>query len=585
MHILRSPNILIFMSKFLWFISRNTLPVETKKKVFSICEELVPANIIPNEAIVHVSEKVSFGISNPKNNVNINANSLLVGSLIGDYETWYIPKSDYPDGSYALFREDLFFAEVVSDPAASRTIWYYFDEHLLIASTSQLAIVRYLGDFNFNHEAIPWMLSSGTLGPSLSWDKRLFRIMPDCSIILNKEEWTLEKRETEIVIKEFKCNDIFYENKLKTTLQEIFTNIKLDSKNWILPLSGGYDSRALLYYILENKKEKIKAITWGLADSLKDPKNDAYIAKKLAEKTGIKHSYLQTNLSHEDLDILINKFVKNGEGRIDSISGYLDGFKIWEDLSNENVQGAFRGDVGWPPSYEVYSAFSTRWATGLRLVEDYDNLKLFCKKLPLKQEISYLIQIQKNESYKDWRDRLYHSFRIPTVLAALSDLKLGYIEQVTPLLSREILQQIRSHPLKLREKKYLFKRIVKTLYPEIPFAENNALETVTTFVHFPKVQEYLKNEILKYETNQIFPKDFLNDILIGFDVKINKNQNSRKSFLNRIKSKFLPKFITLFFKKKFKIKDSHNKKDLDLNLIAFRILLINKVHELFKKVN
>src|SRR5690606_23618906 len=72
------------------------------------------------------------------------------------------------EGSYSVFRNDSDFVELQTDAVASRTIWYYFDEHFLIASNSQLAILYYLGNFDFNNEVVPWMLASGIIGPSLS---------------------------------------------------------------------------------------------------------------------------------------------------------------------------------------------------------------------------------------------------------------------------------------------------------------------------------------------------------------------------------------------------------------------------------
>lgn len=136
--------------------------------------------------------------------------------MICDYPNLSIPKSDYLDGSYALFREDSSIAKVVSDPAALRTIWYYFDEQNLISSTSQLAVVRFLGNFEFNHDTVSCMHSSGKLGPSLSWDKRLLKINSYCSIILNKKEWALEKRQTDIFLKEGNEMKRFKKIKLKT---------------------------------------------------------------------------------------------------------------------------------------------------------------------------------------------------------------------------------------------------------------------------------------------------------------------------------------------------------------------------------
>ncbi|WP_113923023.1 hypothetical protein [Cognataquiflexum aquatile] len=571
------------MSKFLWIISRNNLPVETEKRILSICEELAPTNIIPNEPIIHLSDYVAFGISNPKNNVNIQSNSLLVGALIGNYENWYQPNTDHPDGSYALFREDSSHAEIISDPAASRTIWYYFEENLLIASTSQLAIVRYLGNFEINHDVIPWMLSSGTLGPFLSWDKRLQRIMPDCSIILNKRDWILEKKTKQIVFKEGKGGDLDQENQLKKTLQKIFENLKLNYANWILPLSGGYDSRALLYYFKELKNEKIKSVTWGKQDALNDPNNDAYIAKILAMEALIGHTYFQTNFSNEDVDELINKFVKNGEGRIDSISGYLDGFKIWEDLHREKVQGIFRGDVGWTSDRKIHTYFSARKAVGLTFISDYSNLQNFSKNRPINQTLPDYLMNYPGENPEIWRDRLYHSFRIPTVLASLADLKLGYVEQVNPLLSRDLLELIRKQPTRLRKDKKLFKKIVDSMFPSIPFAKNSALEPVNNFLHYPYIKDYLRENLDVLKENEIFDKNYINRVIENILDKNNSGPKNKNNLILKFKRIIFPPTIKLYLKKIFQKKSDVKRTEMDYHLIAFRILLILKTFELFDK--
>ena len=49
----------------------------------------------------------------------------------------------------------------------------------------------FLGNFDFDKRTIPWMLSTGTLGPFYSWDKRISLLPPDSSITLNKNNWSL----------------------------------------------------------------------------------------------------------------------------------------------------------------------------------------------------------------------------------------------------------------------------------------------------------------------------------------------------------------------------------------------------------
>jgi hypothetical protein len=572
------------MSKFLWVVSKNNLSNDTNSKILSICEELVPDNITVENHLIQVSEKVAFGVSNPKNNIIIQKNSLLVGTFFGDFPKWHIPQSEFPDGSFALFRESESLAEVVADPAASRTIWYYFDEEKLLASTSQLAIVRFLGNFEFNPTAAAWMLSSGTLGPTDSWDKRLKRIQPDSSIILERDLWEIKERKTKIEFTSGNENDEFYEKKLKNSIHNIFSTLNINPKNWVLPLSGGYDSRSLLFYLTTTKKLKIKTITWGLKRALGDSKSDASIAKELSKAASVENKYFFTDFSNEDLETLISKFIKNGEGRIDAISGYLDGFKLWEELHNENIQGIIRGDVGWAPTYEVISYSSARMAVNLKLLKDFNNIKvnqIFFSEV--NQEIPSEIEILPGEEYELWRDRLYHNFRIPTILAALSDLKLGYLDEVNPLLSREILMQIREHPIQLRRKKYLFKKIVKSMYPSVPFANKSAQESVKGFVNSLPLNEYLKNELEKHKINPIFSgliiENTIRNLRLPKKTKLNSSSTSIKSlFLNLI-----PNWIKIKGKKKLLKNKKFEKLELDNNLLAFRIILTLKSYELFNK--
>jgi len=63
---------------------------------------------------------------------------------------------------------------------------------------------------------------------------------------------------------------------------------------------------------------------------------------------------------------------------------------------------------------------------------------------------------------RDWRDRLYQQYRVPFLLAALSDLKLGYVEIVNPLLSDSVIDLIRQLPDSLRTHKVLLRNIGRT---------------------------------------------------------------------------------------------------------------------------
>ncbi len=70
-----------------------------------------------------------------------------------------------------------------------------------------------------------------------------------------------------------------------------------------------------------------------------------------------------------------------------------------------------------------------------------------------------------DESLLAWRDRLFHIFRIPIPYAVISDIKFSYMEQISPLLSRMILDRARELPDRLRSDKFLYARIIKTFSP------------------------------------------------------------------------------------------------------------------------
>ena len=63
------------------------------------------------------------------------------------------PGSAPPDGSYALIRCSADEIELVADIAASRAVWYYHDDDVFLASSSQRALVALLGDFELEPAA------------------------------------------------------------------------------------------------------------------------------------------------------------------------------------------------------------------------------------------------------------------------------------------------------------------------------------------------------------------------------------------------------------------------------------------------
>jgi hypothetical protein len=212
--------------------------------------------------------------------------------LSGD-TSWADPLTERPDGTYALFRSNSTIVEVLSDAVASRTIWYFLDDEMLIASTSQRAIVLLLASFRFNDKVIPWMLSTGTLGPGHSWDSRLKCIPADSSIVLDRSSWILRSDISNCEFIAVNRSDDEHRKLFEQSLHTTFASLDLDYSKWILPLSGGYDSRFILYMLKDHAN--LRTITWGLKSALGE-QGRTHIARSLAGLLGVKHDYHETGV-------------------------------------------------------------------------------------------------------------------------------------------------------------------------------------------------------------------------------------------------------------------------------------------------
>src|SRR5690606_29608884 len=158
----------------------------------------------------------------------------------------WIAGESAPDGSYALFRGSEDLIELVSDAAGSRSIWYYQDEQRFIASTSQRAIVGLLRSFSFNKKVLPWILSTGGLGPDNSWDTRIQLVPPDSIFTLDRNTWKTSIQSNPVKFEPLEVSDKEHEKLLLDALEDTFRSLKINYSNWVLPLSGGYDSRSIV---------------------------------------------------------------------------------------------------------------------------------------------------------------------------------------------------------------------------------------------------------------------------------------------------------------------------------------------------
>jgi hypothetical protein len=349
----------------------------------------------------------------------------------------------------------------------------------------------------------------------------------------------------------------------------------LDFSQWYLPLSGGVDSRGILCLLtgIPGGAANLKTITWGTEDSYQDTERDAYVAKELADYYKVSNTYYHTDLADGDVEQIFNRFIKLGEGRIDHIAGYMDGFHIWKTLYNNGVQGIIRGDEGFGWN-KVSSELYVRLGTGLTLCEDFLNLRDYENYGFARQVIPKNLQRRRAESLPRWRDRIYHEYRLPTIIAALTDLKLAYVEQITPLLAKNILYEVRELPDHLRTNKKLFREIVEDFNLNIRYATKSSIAKPGDILKTNETINHFKSVLSSEDAVKLFPLEFielvLSQLTISTTEKATKNLTDGKKNVKGL----MPDILKNVFRK-YIIRPK-----IDYHLLAFRIYIVCKMHKL-----
>jgi hypothetical protein len=472
---------------------------------------LAPDNIVPHTPAFATNRGVEAAIFNPNRATRLEGTSICLGAMLEDSPRWHEPGAALPDGTYALLRASADRIELAADAVASRTIWYVLTDEELIASTSQRAIITLLGDFELNRAALPWLLSSGALGFGMGWDPRIQQVRAGERVTLDRARWLLtrsgggpapfcadESRDTAA-----------HRARVSETVETVCRRLSVDPAHWTLPLSGGVDSRALLVHL--HRRRDLATITWGMSESRNQDGNDAQIARMLAEVFGIGNRFFPTDLLPEPRERLIQRFLTAGEGRVAQIAGYLDGFAVWKTLFDERTDGIIRGDEAFGLNF-VHSTAAVRHRARLTLLDDFfdaDEIESF--DLP-EQRVPAELERGRRETLATWRDRLYQQFRIPTALAGLTDLKAAYVEVANPLLARPVIDCVRELPDELRTEKRLWREIVRSQVPDVPFASQVAVMALDEFVADREVLSLMLDELRGKDAADVFAPALLGKI-------------------------------------------------------------------------
>ena len=460
-----------------------------------VAAHVAPTNITTNPARLLETTGLCAVVVNPvPDGVRVRDGAVCLGGIFGEAGEWWRTGSEAPDGTYAMLRYSEATVELLSDVIASRTIWYVVDDEAFLASTSQRALVALLGDLHANPAAVSWLMSSGTLGPESSWDSRLSRL-PGCSrLTFDRETWRarVETRQTAFatVARDWQA----HVSTLREALAWSCANLNIDVRQWVLPLSGGRDSRALLAFMVKSGLRP-RCITWTTRASRRRPLSDASIASLVARRFGAEHEFVWLDGHGEEPAVALDRFIAVVEGRSDEVAGYTDGCRIWRDLFDGGVSGVIRGDESAAIRRRAASPEAARRASAGAMVRDYPATHLIRHLGLAEQEWPERLLQQPGEGLEVYRDRMYEQSRLPGALAPLNDLKGRYVEVVNPLLSRRMIGAVHELPQELRTYGRAYAQAVDRESRPIPYARFTSTTTVPDYLGDPGVVDVVVREL------------------------------------------------------------------------------------------
>lgn len=509
----------------------GTVDTYTAADLETVADRILPENAPRDVEVVRDDGVLTCRINAPES-LPTQATSTCLGQMIPRTDDWHEPGAPVRDGTYGIVRVDSDAIELVADATASRTVYYRRFDDLFVASTSQRAIAHFADEFVLDEAAVAWMISSGTLGPSQAWDPRTEHVPPEGVVRLDRSTWEVTETTRDVTFDPTDEPDSVHRDRLVESLDDTFDALEVNTATWQLPLSGGLDSRELLLRLKDH--DDLRAFTWGTEAALDDPESDAVLARELADACDVPHRYYTLPETPEDVGEVFDRFITAGEGRIDHVSGYIDGFSVFENLANSNVDGLIRGDegFGWRP---VGSPAAVREAIGAPRINDYETLPNLSIPGQDTQAFPERLEQKSGQSLATWRDRLYHTYRIPVVLGALTSLKTPYVEVVNPFLTRQVLETVRGFPDDRRTDKQLYAEYVRERSPDVPVATRSANPDTERLLGSDASIEFLRNQLDTDQARSVLDDELIDHALNELGDSGETTENESGSVIDTIK--------------------------------------------------
>lgn len=532
---------------------------------------LWPPGVQPTATRIVVEDGLALAVVASAESLPVHGQSVCLGRFLDEPGDWWRPKTTPPDGTYALCRCSREVVELVTDIAASRAMWYYHDEQVFLAASSQRPLIALLGGFHLDREAVTWMVAARSLGPRASYDPRLRRAPPDGTVRLDRHTWCLDVSAQRSSFETDDVSDEEHVRRLNDAIVETCSYLAPEAERWPLLLSGGYDSRALLVGMSQAGISP-PCITWGPEAALRDPATDAGIAQGLAAAVGSPHEFFALDSEQGTIGEALEEFIVRSEGQVIDFTMYVDGFSTWRALVEQGRVGVIRGDnYPWTYVSEVPTTRAVRHHCGADLLADYAPSHPIQRLGLVPQSWPASLERGPDEDLLGYRDRLRRTIYIHNRIAPLNQIKASYLEIVNPLEARRVADVVMRLPERLRLHPGALAGVLDLHGPAVPFATRVVANLAIT-LDSPEVRRALADGLSSGSARRLFDGETVDEVITAL---LRPPRRATRTTATRRVRKVLPRRVKDLMLPVVGVR-------LDMGELALRMLVAARAVELFE---
>ena len=310
-------------------------------------------------------------------------------------------------------------------------------------------------------------------------------------------------------------------------------------------LSGGIDSRAILAYYSKYAQKPI-TISYGSKRELWNNYSDTIIAEKVAEFYNTQHFFMEYDL--DKYYDTIKKVTRISDG----LSRVLPEFEIYQKIRRElgilrvytgdNDFGRFRcfiGDDEQMMETANYINYFNRYCPDAMFVSE-EWYKKLC--IASKRNIDELLSNCKAKKFHNRKDYFFLISYMISLIGKDRSTIMSELEIVNPWYDADILNFVKSLPLKYRMDKKLFRDVVNLTFPELSKIEMARTVTKPTEKKWKRWFDENSDEIYDEIRNSYFVKNKVFDLknIENKTKELLTNKTIKESLLVKIKKSLLP---------------------------------------------